>query len=446
MTASVEERLTALEQNVTTLASALGAVEQRMLGVAQSLMEGLGTLDKREEAYRTAGMLEHISDIYPKKKIVLFMGRSYFGDNIKYAFLSFLAKADKDVECYYLPRDEKQHHQLRMANMPCLPRTFGDFQPDDIALMLSAKVLVLDEQYIKPNWRQFAFYSMLHGAKTVQLWHGIAIKQIGLELAARSRLDSQPSAEALVSNGVYDVFVGAAKGFYDIWRRKFEFKHYAPIGQVRDDVLFRDLSAYDALNTDSEALGKICASTRPVFLYAPTFRQHGGMAWFEIARIAEFADYCHKKDYALYVNLHPGEQGVIEQFRAQYPTITFIAPGTDIYPIVKYVSVMITDYSSIVFDFLLLDRPVLFYRPDHQDYIAKSRQLIAEHEDYVCGAVAHDLDGLFKIADEAVATLAAPANDPHQKTRHALRDRLFDQRDGLAGERLWGVVGELLGD
>jgi CDP-glycerol glycerophosphotransferase len=406
------------------------------------------TLDKRLGAYRSSRFLSHVSEIHPKTKTVVFAGGSYFGDNIKYAYLSFLDKALKaGIGCYFLPYNAAQVKQLKAAGLPCLPFDPAEYTSNEMDICLSAKVLVLDNHFVPLNWRHHLPHSLLRGAKTIQLWHGIPIKEIGLETVTKGKIDDPNVAELVSSCGPFDVFVALSGASRVDWARKFSFRDFSSIGYPRNDVLLRDITPSDKINIDKKAFASAETSSKskkPVILYAPTFRDYKDSAWFEKAEISALADYCSNKGYLFYVNLHPAEQDSVETYRHRYPTINFVDPHTDIYPLVKCTSVLITDYSSLAFDYLLLDRPVVFYRPDHAEYVARSRHLIKNHDQYICGTISYTPDELKKAVDEAVGSFLKPDIDPYRRTRQVLRQKLFDHSDGLASERLHDVILNLL--
>ncbi len=126
--------------------------------------------------------------------------------------------------------------------------------------------------------------------------------------------------------------------------------------------------------------------------------------------------------------------------RARHPHLKFIAPGTDIYPVVKHASVFMTDYSSLAFDVLHINCPLVFYRPDHEDYgYMRGRLFLAAS--YTPGDVVTDVAGLARAVDAAVELSAhAPEKDGFREARHALRKKLFDHHDGLASQRLGDLI------
>ncbi len=112
---------------------------------------------------------------------------------------------------------------------------------------------------------------------------------------------------------------------------------------------------------------------------------------------------------------------------------------TDIYPILKYVDILVTDYSSLLFDYLLCGGPIIFYQPDHSDYITQ-RPLIDGYEQYICGDVVSDIGQLIVTLEGTVEILRQTQNDPYKQKRRVLRQMCFDQIDGKASERVCELI------
>ena len=123
---------------------------------------------------------------------------------------------------------------------------------------------------------------------------------------------------------------------------------------------------------------------------------------------------------------------MIPQLQGAVPSARFVTPRTDLYPLMREVDVLVTDYSSIMFDYLLLDRPVVLYRPDHEDYVQHSRQL---HDEKLLrarpGPITTNQNQLLKVLKQRDAN-----GDSHADDRAALRKALFDHEDGRSSERL----------
>ncbi|MFA4995227.1 MAG: CDP-glycerol glycerophosphotransferase family protein [Bdellovibrionales bacterium] len=397
--------------------------------------ERIAALEQKFNTHVAAQSLAKISKIYPKTNTVVFVGLTYFGDNIKYAYLAFWRFAKgKDIACTFLTEDPLQIKLLKAAGLPFL--TSKD--PQYLPTLFGAKIAVLQDVF-NPQQTGVVAHALLQGAKFIQLWHGIPLKEIGLK--------SHAQIEVMEACGPYEAMVATNASSKADWAQRFSFRELAPIGYPRDDVFFRDNSSEDLINVDNESLLRLQEARRagkPVILYAPTFRDHSGVAWFEKAALPAFAKHCRTSGAVLCINLHPGEQGTIAEVRARYPELWFIAPHTDIYPLVKEVDVLVTDYSSLAFDFLLLNRSLIFYRPDHAEYISKSRPLIAGRDHYTAGSVTFGVDELIAATEAALAAINLKKTRPFAAKQKALRKELFDHCDGKAGNRFCRLIMELL--
>ncbi|MDD3288434.1 MAG: CDP-glycerol glycerophosphotransferase family protein [Alphaproteobacteria bacterium] len=453
-------RIDALEKLVTRLSSseqaqnaALQEAAQRMSRlekVSQLIIESAVKTAKDVDGMRLHRAFKHASKIFPKTKSVIFLGREYFGDNVKYAFLSFYDKAKKaGIECNFISYTQPQYEQLLSAGLPCLPYLPTDWSADDIKTILRAKVVIECNVFFPYREHHLAPYALLEGAKFIQLWHGMAIKEIGRDLVYPLAEYSPTKAEGLASTGMFDIFVGGSESTHDYWAQKFSFKEYAATGYPRNDVMLREVSERDLINVDREAFSKLesdAKSKKPIILYAPTFREDKASTWFKDAQIDILAEHCHRKGYVFCINLHPFESESTETWKQRYPQVYFIEKQTDIYPLLKHVSVMITDYSSLVLDFLLCDRPIIFYRPDHDAYTNKSRSLVEGHEQFICGAEVAKIDDMILAVDEAITAWQSPETDKFGDVRSALTKRLYDYKDSQASDRVGEVIMKLLED
>jgi len=346
---------------------------------------------------------------------------------------------------YFLSDDPRQRAMLKAAGLPYLSATPSDWGIEEVRALFGAKIVVMDDNFHWQGMQNPQAWGMLQGAKSIQLWHGIPIKEIGMRYALRG--DHVVLDELVASSGPFDLFVAPGKEARTEWAERFAFNDYAALGYPRNDVLFRSPSTRDLLNVDLETLKLFQDAKRaakPCILYTPTYRDDTAESWFGRAGIDRLAEHARAKDYAFAVNLHPYEQVLVEDFRARYPLIRFIAPGTDIYPILRSADMLITDYSSLAFDFLLLDRPLVFYRPTGDKVVVKARGFIEARANETPGALASSAEELITAVDAAVGFAKTPSNDPHHKARQDLRAKLFDHADGNAAQRLCEAIAKQL--
>jgi CDP-glycerol glycerophosphotransferase len=175
-------------------------------------------------------------------------------------------------------------------------------------------------------------------------------------------------------------------------------------------------------------------------LYAPTFRDARRGTWLLESGLEQLAQGLARRGDLLVVNVHPVESPLIPQLSIAMPSARFVTPRTDLYPVMRETSLLITDYSSVMFDYLLLDRPIVLFRPDHQDYVTRSRQLFDAKLDEHPGPMATSVQALLDVLRQPDAQ-----GRTYAPTRAAMRQRLFDHTDGRSGERFGQLLLEELG-
>lgn len=424
---NLAESLVKIQEQVTARGEPAGAAD------LASLTARLQQLEMQTRRLAACDDLARTSRFHPKRPAVVFVGTTYFGCNAKYGWLGFRGAArEAGVDCWFLPQTEAQEQAVRSLNENCFPVDPNQWQPAHVSTALSAAVVVTCDHLLNPNPYAAA---LLAGARHVQLWHGISIKEIGLGNLRPLREMNPHMARIMATCGPFRQFVGTSSSQEPEFRRWFGLDHYAPIGYPRNDVLLREPSAADLLGVDLAALDLARDARRAghrVVLYAPTFRDAHRGVWIIDAGLERLAADLKRLGDTLLVAMHPVEAQYIPQLQAAVPSARFVTPRTDLYPLMREVDVLLTDYSSIMFDYLLLDRPVVLFRPDHSDYVQRSRQLYDEKLlEAKPGPLTTNLNQLGKVLRQRDAQGAAHADE-----RRALRQRLFDHIDGSASERL----------
>jgi CDP-glycerol glycerophosphotransferase len=445
---SLESRVAALEESLNRVNAFNGEVTKALQHVLEQLRELVvlpertKNIQKKFEDYRSVETLTRASKIFPKTRSVVFVSKGYFGDNVKYAYLAFCEHARaRDIAVHFLADDQPQRDLLKDAGLPCLSATPEDWSLEDIRALFGAKVVVLGDNFHWQSFKSPKAYGMLAGAKTVQMWHGIPIKEIGLRYILRG--DNVILDELLASAGEYDVFAAPCAAARAEWAQRFAFRDFVATGYPRTDVFFREPTPRDLLNVDRQMLAQfeeVRRNGQPAIIYTPTYRDDEASSWFARAGIDRFVEHARGKGYAFAVNLHPYEQVLMDQWRAKYPNIRFIAPGTDIYPLVRSSDILITDYSSLAFDYLLLDRPLIFYRPAGDKVVVPARGFIPTLVNETPGALATDVHELIAVADITAGFVRAPDTDRYRGARRNLRTKLFDYVDGNAAQRLCALI------
>lgn len=436
-----DQRIVPLEDKLTALAGGLQAVGELTQQV-KGLTQRLDKVEKDLDLERSRHDLAHMSRMAPKDRIVVFVGRWHFGDNLKYAWLEALEHSRRaGWACWYLPPDAHQESLVRGLGANCLPADPAHWTPEHFLVAQRTAVLVIADHFFPAGGYPHNPYApaLFAGARTVQLWHGISIKEIALRFPVALGGMNAFLAGALASCGHYAAFVGGSMAAEPEWRRWFAFDHYAAIGYPRSDVLLREPTPGDLLNVDTAALQAARAVRQRggrVAIYAPTFRDREPGRWLHGAGLPAMADALAARGDLLLVNLHPLEAPAQPALQQAHPQVRFTRPHTDLYPLLRETDLLVTDYSSLMFDYLPLDRPMLFYRPDHDDYVRGSRPL---HDAKVARLPGRSCASL----PDLLAALRGDwrADDTAWRgERQALCSRIFDRVDDGAARRVCALI------
>lgn len=276
------------------------------------------------------------------------------------------------------------------------------------------------------------------GAFVVQLWHGIPLKKLHLDtavtLSARRGFGGLLRRMYRAGGSAVSLFVVASPLVGERMRTAFNLKPsaIAAVGDPRDDELIRSDPA-ESKSFVRELLG-LKNDRSALVLYAPTWRdgEHDPAVprEEEWAALEEWADNFNAR---IVVRAHP--LGVGSYHRE---TATRVHPLTaeqlrDITPLLAAFDAVITDYSSIAFDFSLTGSPVVWFAPDLESY-ERARGFYEPYKHVTEGThvstwaeVQEQLTDLF--TNEQALQQA-------QKRSETLATRLFGHADGLSAERV----------
>lgn len=204
------------------------------------------------------------------------------------------------------------------------------------------------------------------GQYYIQLWHGtVPLKKI--EEDAEEQLDQGYIKEAKWDSELVDLMTSGCEFFSTLCEESFWYQgEVLKSGEPRVDVLFQKQE--ENKNRVKQHFG-IGEETR-VVLYAPTFRTDGRMDCYgvDFERILTILKNKTKQDWVFLVRLHPNISSNSEfiQYTNSVMNATFYP---DLYELFSVVDVLITDYSSLMFDAGVLKKPVYLFANDVEDYV-----------------------------------------------------------------------------
>ena len=98
-----------------------------------------------------------------------------------------------------------------------------------------------------------------------------------------------------------------------------------------------------------------------------------------------------------------------------------INKDADPYVFLKMADVLITDYSSIYFDYLLLDRPIIFFAYDLEEYLSDSREMYFDYDEFTPGEKVNDYQEL-----KSGIVKVIYYSDQYKEARNLMRNYVFD--------------------
>lgn len=254
------------------------------------------------------------------------------------------------------------------TNFSANNRTILNFRPKNIVQFLkSIYHLATSDHIIIDNY--YAFLSVTNFKSDVtctQLWHAAgAIKKFGLEdLTNEQRTPKAIKRFKSVYNRFDFVAVGSNQ-MAEIFKRSFGLTDdkFIYSGIPRTDFFFNKNEIELAKKEIEDDFPSII--NKKVLLYAPTYRDHNLQSTTLHLDLDKMYDH-FKYEYVLFLRLHPA---VASYYVNKYPGFIFnVSDYHSINNLLIGADILITDYSSIPFEFSLLNKPTVFYMYDYREY------------------------------------------------------------------------------
>jgi CDP-glycerol glycerophosphotransferase (TagB/SpsB family) len=255
-------------------------------------------------------------------------------------------------------------------------------------LLARADVIVIDDY-------QSIIYRMHDpSVRIVQLWHAVgAFKTVGYSRVGKP---GGPSPYERAHKN-YTFATVSSTADVPIYAEAFGIpeSHVIPTGVPRVDRFFdpahREAAREAAFGAFPAARGRF------TILFAPTFRGNGALsATYDVGRIdfAALHRLCVEKDAVCIVRMHPF---VRDPLRMPDHLTDRLLDGSaapmEVNDLLFAVDLLVTDYSSIVYEYSILGRPVLFYAYDLEEYVA-SRDFYEPYKSFVPGRIVRTFDEL----------------------------------------------------
>jgi CDP-glycerol glycerophosphotransferase len=352
-------------------------------------------------------------------KVVYFTFRGLFADNPRAVYEGLLARGDGDFSHTWLCTAKTQ------GTFPAGVETILYGTPEAAAALAAADVVVAND-CMSMDWTKSP------GTTYLQTWHGTPLKRIHHDAPVRPGWLDKPDRDV----ARWDMLLSPNPVSTERLRHAFRFGGAVhETGYPRNDVLSRPEG--DRIRAEVRAQLGIADGVTAV-LYTPTWRddqvfaEGGGPQHSFPLDLNEFAADLGE-DHVLLLRLHQmvsdrlefPEGGPVRDVSA-YPDIRYLYLAAD---------VLVTDYSSAMFDFGVTGKPMLFFTYDLEHYRDDLRGFYVDLAEVAPGP-------LLRTSDELVAAIAGidEVIADHAGSYARFRETFCALEDGHATERVLDLL------
>ncbi len=265
---------------------------------------------------------------------------------------------------------------------------FGSFYLNEKhPLHLLKAVLVLFKSKVVITDNYFLMTSVLNRrpqTTCIQVWHANgSLKKFGLEDVTNQ---NRPASDISRFKKVYrsfDFVTVGSDAMADVFKKSFG---------IRDGQLLKTGIPLTDVYYEEHKPELKHKWPKKIILYAPTFRDYD-MQSFRLPFTEEQLTNALNGEYMLLVKLHPA---VLHHISASFES-ELIKNVSDmrLHDLLKAADILITDYSSVPFEFALLNKPIFFFTYDLEEYDRK-RGLIDNYTSVIPGKACHDSEALLE--------------------------------------------------
>jgi CDP-glycerol glycerophosphotransferase (TagB/SpsB family) len=215
----------------------------------------------------------------------------------------------------------------------------------------------------------FPVHRKRDGNVYLQTWHGTPLKKLGFDIEITGP-ETLARENFYIESRNWDYLISANRYSTNIFKRAFKFsKKVLEVGYPVNDIFYRE--------DKEEIIYKLKRKLnipldKKVILYAPTWRDNKMInSWehaFELKfSIREFYENL-KDEYVLILKLHHLVSDALQIDQRYSSFVRNLSKYDDIQELYMIADLLITDYSSVFFDFANTRKPILFFVYDYEQY------------------------------------------------------------------------------
>lgn len=365
--------------------------------------------------------MQVISGLIPKKKNLWLFGAwqaRIYADNTKYLF-EYVNNNHPEINAVWLTRNQAVVSEVRKKGFKCYPM----FSLQGICLSLRAGAAFETEG----NWDVSPFVSMKK-SKVIQLWHGIGGKSVKWKDEDGHLLFDEKSRK--IMNSYY--WMASSEKYIDTFTEVF--------GVARDRFTITGYPRNDTFvtkphNTYIEELFEKHPTGKWI-LYMPTHRNFGTET-IPLNDFLKVDERLRAENVFMVYKPHFHELKNVLPYEGKFTNIILAKDQrkfADVYSYLHYFDLLISDYSSVAYDFLCADKPIVLFAYDIDRYRTQDAGLFDYYEEIPAGPFTYTweetLNQVFSLLRE----------DTWKKQRNLCRNLFHPFDDGKNCERVYQAV------
>jgi len=254
----------------------------------------------------------------------------------------------------------------------------------------TAKYIILNDYY-----SLFSMCRLRKETDLIQVWHGGgAFKKFGKD-SLRNILNKENMRKTIKGHSQYTKVIVSSKEVASIYANAFgiSMEKIYPIGIPRADIFFD--------NRNMEKIKQKLLNKYPylegkkIILYAPTFRDNNRYN-NSLALNLEYLMNGISDNYVFIFKMHPFERGKIK-IDEKLSSKVFDMSNEEINDLLIMTDILITDYSSLIFEYAILQRPMIFFAYDLDEYRSKVRGFYYDYVKFVPGPIAYTTEEIVEL-------------------------------------------------
>lgn len=366
---------------------------------------------------------------FPLRRRIVFESNPEMTGNVGAVYNELLRRGlNKKYKLVWRVEDKEKYRDYGIENV-----SFIDYKPKGTVQKIrwffcrwNSKALIFENKMSEKKWRN---------QLAINLMHGMPIK---------CNCD-------YVEHDTCDYIVSSGSRLNGVLSREMDIplKRFVTLGYPRTDVLGEKTGSLKKLGIED---------FKKVIVWMPTYRKHatwethfheGGQFPSGVPLLEEEEQFeklnerLRGNNTLLIIKLHP-VQDTSNLSENPKSNIMFLSDrklsekGTAVYELLAESSALLTDYSSVYYDYLLTDKPIGLVIDDIEEY-ANNRGLAFEYKDYIKGDYIYTLDELMSFI-----SIVAEDRDPAEKERQWAKAQWCDFTDFNSTRRVADFVLEKL--